>query len=106
MVRVVFPPAIRSASGSVPAARLGHELATARAPLAGPERPPVPPSALRSRGDKGGGWFSPTKTSALGSVRVARLGHELATARAPLAGPERPPVPPESLRSGGDKGGG
>src|SRR5690606_2253470 len=65
--------------------------------------PGGPPSVASLRGDKGGGWFPPTMTSSTGSARVAGLSHELAAARAPLGGPERPPVPPNSLRSRGDK---
>src|SRR5690606_12698182 len=53
------------------------------------------------RRSRDGGWFPPTMTSVSRSARAARYYHELAHARAPLGGPERPPVPPASLRSGG-----
>src|SRR5690606_24207325 len=84
-----FPPTMTSATGSARAARLSHELAAARAPLARPERRAVPPNSLRSRGDKHEGWFPPAMTSSTGSARVARLSHELAAARAPPARPDR-----------------
>src|SRR5690606_13474364 len=86
----------------------GQVLPRARSRSRPPRRPRAaagPPSVASLRGDKRGGWFPPAKTSVSRSARAARYYHELAAARAPLGGPERPPVPPASLRSGGTRPG-